>query len=324
MFYAKDEHGNYILASERSINSRAYCPECNAAVLIKRSNRGRYFFVHSRRCTDGGGESDAHLFWKRHIYKCLKEYGAQQEVVLPNQRRADLLVGNTIVEIQFSNIRIQELKARISDYKKLGFHQYWLFKFPRFAKRYLTLAPMMMYIWKDTLFPLLYIDFQSQQLLCIQELQVISRNKALYKAVPITWLQLLTLPRKSTFTSCLQQGWLIERERQLALLHQRHIQHRTVLAKQLYYLKAFGYTVEHFGIAYTGNHLFTVSPFVWQIQLIYMKVIQNAPFDICCDELKKIMIVVDEQVIEQIVLQVLEQFLALIDDARCHAALTKK
>lgn len=316
MFYAKDEHGVYILASEKNVYQHGYCPHCNVELITKCSSRGRYFFVHPRKCTKVGGESDAHVFWKEYVFQQLKSCGAKQEVMIGNQRRADLLVGKTVIEIQFSNISAQSIKRRIDDYVLSGFDQYWIFKLPQKANRHLILTPMMMYIWKETSFPLLYIDFTTKQLCFVKAIQMISKNGAMYIAEHIGWQSLLFLKRvnEPTAMHVLQQKWLYVQKQHRMLFYQTQIYYRSSIAKELYYLQQLGYTIDQFGIAYTGNSVFTVVPFIWQIHLIYIRTIKQYTLDMCCLEMRKMMIVIDAPMLYQLVVQVLERFSVQLDD----------
>lgn len=310
MFYGRNEFDEYVIASQKTVGQEIYCPNCNSKMTTKRSHKGRYFFTHTTQCS--GGEGDAHLFWKDYVAHQLQRYGAKQEVQLENMRRADILVGKIAVEIQLSNIGIKVIKERVNDYFKLGLQQYWIFKMFQRGE-YLTLTPMAMYIWRNTSLPLLYIDFKTKHLVYIQSLQIINKNKAIYEAKQIPWDELLYLKREYVCTSQLQKRWKIERKRYIQQFYKEQIHYRTKLKEELYYLKAYGFTIECFGRAYTANNLFAVSPFVWQIHLVYIKCVKKYTFQMCCDSVKEMMITKHDIIAEQITLQVLEQFLAVTE-----------
>ncbi|MGL4663187.1 MAG: competence protein CoiA family protein [Culicoidibacterales bacterium] len=318
MFYAKNEVGEYVFASENVLNLPLYCPDCQEQVKMRKSKNGRYFFVHRKRCSKSGGESDFHQYWKMYIAKELGSYGARQEVSVSANRRADILVGKTVIEIQFSIICQSVLEERICDYIDLGLKQYWIFKLPRNKGKTLVLTSLAKYIWKHTKIPLLYIDVQRGCLMHVIGVQFISQTRVLYESRSIPWTEIINLerlPENKCVLSILQKRWLIERCKLIPTFQYYQQQNRTRTAKELYYLIGHGYKIEQLGVAYTANCLFTVSPFIWQIRLLYLYLIKCYSVEACCLEMEKLMISGRVENTKVIVEQLLERFLSELVDS---------
>lgn len=316
MFYAKNQKGEYIFADQSAQKFLCYCPECRRLLSLRRSRRGRYFFVHKSRCTGVGGEGDAHIFWKKYIANQLKRYNVREEVKLSNNRRADIFVDKTVIEIQLSLISEAEIKRRIYDYAQLGLQQYWLFRLPSSAKQIIALSPMLLYIWKFTKIPLLCIHFETKQLLHIEQLQFIRKNRALYMCKTLDWKDILKVKRVCIIRKDLQILWSRERQKQLLQFTKQAKLYTTEVIKQLYYISSLGYSIEDFGRPHNANQLFTVSPFVWQIQLIYCFFVLHESTEVCCSKMKLMMQSVEDAVVRGIVDQVLEQFLVSLENKK--------
>lgn len=316
MFYAKDASGSYTYASAECKGGIFYCPDCSVQVRLQCSKKGRYFFVHPKRCCKEGGEGAAHYFWKTYIMVKLASLDAKQEVVLNYNRRADILVDKTIIEIQFSVISRDDIHQRVLDYTKGGYNQYWIFKLPTRSRGVIRLSRMALYIWKETQIPLLYIDFQKRCLIHVHTLQFIHTTQALYMYEVISWENFIYVQRTMRKRSfyLLQQKWKIERMRQLNLFYTHQVRYKTEVAKALYYLSQKGYTIEDFGCGYTGNCLFTVAPFIWQIQLVYLCCMKRCTIEQCCEMMQPMMIVTDIEIIRTVVVQLLERFSVLPPD----------
>lgn len=317
MFYGRKESGEYIFAGEEGYGEKVYCPDCNAPLLMKKSKRGRYFFVHRQKCRKDYGEGSLHHFWKMYIAKQLQQQGAKVEMVLGNQRRADIFFKNIAIELQFSSIRCSELQMRIQDYAKLGIIQYWVFKWPGMKGLILSLSPMEVYIWKETKLPLLYIDQGQKRIIQIIGLQFIRSGKAICQYEYVDWVNVQRIERKQTvdfnIIFNLQQRWRQERKKQVYRFY-KQLNYYQQERKQLYYLSQFGYTVENFGKCYTGNVYFIVSPLIWQIQIVYMYKIKKKTISECAMTLEKVSIIKNSKVMERIVLQVLAQFSVSLED----------
>lgn len=290
-----------------------YCPDCAAPLLLKKSKRGRYFFVHRRSCNKDCGESSAHRFWKRYICQQLKQYKAREEAPT-EKRRVDILAQNRAIEIQFSNIRAETFAQRIEDYDQMGLEQYWLFKFAKGKENTLKLSPMQMYLWKQTKLPLLYIDVQRRVLIHIRTLQFVQRNCALYTYEIILIKNIPLLKQRSSFSDhlILQRKWVQFRRKHMFTFNQNQRLYQTKVGRALYELGRYHYRIEHFGIGYSGNVCFTVSPFVWQIELVHLYLIQNKSREECCLYIKRYMIEESKPLLKSIVEQVLERFLAML------------
>lgn len=310
--------GEYVFASESVLNLPLYCPDCHEQVKVRKSKNNRYFFVHRKRCSRPGGESDLHQYWKMYVAKKLESYGAKQEISVSANRRADILVRNAVIEIQFSLICQSVLEKRIRDYIDLGLKQYWIFKLPRNNDKTLILTSLAKYIWKYTKIPLLYIDVQRGCLVHVIAVQFMSQSKVLYESQIIPWTEIINLERLSENKNLflmLQKRWMIERRKFMPLFQYYQQQNRTQTAKELYYLIGYGYKIEQLGVAYTANCLFTVSPFIWQIHLLYLYLIKCYSVDNCCLKMERLMINDNIENTKVIVEQLLERFLSMHADS---------
>lgn len=311
LFYGRKKDGEFVFASENVMNEEVFCPDCMCPLHVKKSKRGRYFFVHYQKCRKDYGEGSQHYFWKMYILKQLQKYEARPEITLDNCRRADIFFNKTAIELQFSTIRSEDLKDRVNDYSKLKIEQYWIFKLPEKTQLLLKLSPMEMYIWQETDLPLLYLDTKNKQLIHIVSLQFIQRNKAYFHCERVSWKNIIHIRRYRNvdFQTCklLQQKWKHERQRQIIKFNNNY-HYQTQLARRLYYLRAYGYTLEDFGKVYTGNVYFVISPFVWQIQTLYLYKIKKKTISECAVALEKVSVIHKLNLLEQIVEQLLLQF----------------
>ena len=112
-----------------------YCPTCKDEVILKKGKIREDHFAHKPfvDCIYAGGESQKHYKAKRIIYTALNNYRGCTKCDIERQLdgvRPDvsLCIGKTYVaiEIQKSNIDIDEICRRTSQYTKLGIHILWI------------------------------------------------------------------------------------------------------------------------------------------------------------------------------------------------------
>lgn len=311
LFYGQLKNKEYIFASEIANDKEVLCPDCGEELLLKKSNRGRYFFVHINRCRKDYGEGSHHFFWKMFIASRFEREKVQVEAQLANNRRSDLVVDGVAIEIQFSPISCELLATRIADYYFLEMEQRWIFKWPKQQNRdTLKLGPMELYVWQHTDLPLLYIDIATGMVKHVTELQFIRRNVALYVSNILEWEEVVTL-RKSKIVQHdvmkLQTQWLFYRRKRIADFDkQRYF--RTQTAVQIYALGVHDITLCDVGMAYTGNRYFVVSPLEWQVELLYLFHVKKHTTIECCRMMRKKMTLCSEHTARAIVEQVLAQF----------------
>lgn len=178
MFYGINEEGSFEFATATSRGKVIRCPDCGQMIKLCQSRRGRFFFSHISVCSNlSFGEGKRHLFWKRLIAS--HDNSIQVEVPLENGRRADLVIRNIIVELQFSNISTQALKERVLDYEHLCRKQVWIFQndFNHLQNK-IKLSALQRYIWTETKLPLLFFDQKSNKIVEIKHCLFISKYSA--------------------------------------------------------------------------------------------------------------------------------------------------
>ena len=113
MIFAKNEEGEKVEAIPNTIG---FCPSCNERLSAKCGNLKVWHWSHigRRDCDDWyEPETEWHLDWKRLFGK------ENCEVVIP-PHRADIFGNfNVVIELQRSNISIEEIKKREAFYKKM-------------------------------------------------------------------------------------------------------------------------------------------------------------------------------------------------------------
>ena len=102
MYYALNNKGKRICSVEADKNEDYFCPICNENVILRRGDHNAPHFAHIK-------ESD-----------CLDTWN-------DDSHRADILVNNTVIEFQHSNISSEEFEERNAFYISCGFHVVWLF-----------------------------------------------------------------------------------------------------------------------------------------------------------------------------------------------------
>lgn len=116
MLIALDDVQNRIRAIP---GSRALCPECNELVLPKCGSINIWHWAHKANsiCRYGKGVGEWHLG----LQNFALDHGADVEVPFKNKageivRRADIVFGNRVIEIQHSNISQAEIQDRCNFY----------------------------------------------------------------------------------------------------------------------------------------------------------------------------------------------------------------
>jgi competence protein CoiA len=112
------------------------CPFCMENVILKKGKVREHHFAHepNSNCEYGKGESQLHYRVKREIYLALKDHPNCQkceiERVLKGVRPDISLVINSYyvaIEVQKSQISIEEINNRLTCYSNLGIYLLWVF-----------------------------------------------------------------------------------------------------------------------------------------------------------------------------------------------------
>jgi len=112
-----------------------YCPACAGEVILKKGKVREHHFAHKppSDCLFGVGESQLHLRVKREIYTALLNHplcmACELERLFEGVRPdVSFITGKTpvAVEVQQSNISIDEMTRRMVQYAKLGMYVLWV------------------------------------------------------------------------------------------------------------------------------------------------------------------------------------------------------
>lgn len=130
--------GNRIEADIAERGPEYVCPDCKQSVILKRGRIKIAHFAHKppTDCTWAKGETQAHLESKKLFRDSFASRGLRAEVEfivpsLPNDRRADVMVWSpshkqAAIELQHSNIGIEEIEKRAFSYVREGIAQAWI------------------------------------------------------------------------------------------------------------------------------------------------------------------------------------------------------
>ena len=129
MQFAKDENGNRICITEANENGSYFCPFCDAPMIQRRGQVNVPHFAHAkgRLCTDTWKYEDTspwHLAWQENFPRECREVAVINE---HGRHRADVLVGNTVVEFQHSPMSPEEFQERNDFYVASGYRVIWVF-----------------------------------------------------------------------------------------------------------------------------------------------------------------------------------------------------
>ena len=151
MFCALDSCGNRIYADEAIKGEKYTCPICNHPLILRKGEVNIDHFAHepNDECVDDW-EYDMSEWHRRMQNYFPKE---AQEVVVTHQgkkHRADVLIGNAVLEFQHSPITASEFEERNSFFKNAGYRLAWVFDLSDIPEDdlYLSTDKYNMMIWK--------------------------------------------------------------------------------------------------------------------------------------------------------------------------------
>lgn len=114
------------------------CPNCKSPVILKQGRIVIAHFAHKPpvNCDWAQGETLAHLEAKHLFAELFRSRGQRVEIEyvipsVPSFRRADVVVWSkrdrpVVIEVQHTNIGIEEIEARALAYAEAGFTQTWI------------------------------------------------------------------------------------------------------------------------------------------------------------------------------------------------------
>lgn len=136
MLKALDSDGNSIAIDFAVPKTTYFCPICNQPLIQKRGEIRQHHFAHigvhgdnSRNyapCTDGWhyDKTDWHIEWQKRFpvecYERVVSFGGVKHI-------ADILVNDTVIEFQHSNISLDEFDERNEFYTHCGYRVIWVF-----------------------------------------------------------------------------------------------------------------------------------------------------------------------------------------------------
>lgn len=128
-----------VLARDSDKGSTYLCPECRREVTLKKGRKVIHHFAHKppTSCTYATGETAAHMKSKLDFHDHFISLGLPSRVEAPVsfngiRSRADVYVATTkkgipaALEIQHTNISLDEIERRTQNYNKLGVAVGWI------------------------------------------------------------------------------------------------------------------------------------------------------------------------------------------------------
>lgn len=130
MLIARNEENNPIWPGK---GVSGFCPLCNSKVYSKTGDTKAWHFAHKSADCDRWkeSESDWHIQWKTWfgLDNCEKVIG---------DHRADIVVDDTVIEIQNSPMSVDEAIKRESHYISKGHKFIWILNGSRFSKNFIV------------------------------------------------------------------------------------------------------------------------------------------------------------------------------------------
>lgn len=135
MLKAKTINGIFCWARDVEKGNDFFCPECGEKLILKKGVYKVHHFSHfpTSFCEYGRGETIYHLMTKQKIYDILKKDPlvtyVDVEVRLEYCRADILFIKNNkkiAIEVQLSNISIEEISSRTYNYMRMGIAVLWL------------------------------------------------------------------------------------------------------------------------------------------------------------------------------------------------------
>ncbi|MDD3148157.1 MAG: competence protein CoiA family protein [Candidatus Riflebacteria bacterium] len=127
MFFALDENGHRIEAIEANRETQYRCPVCNSTVILRSGLQKVDHFAHTaNECADSWHYDMSE--W--HIAMQSLFPADTREVVVKyrgSTHRADILINNTVIEMQHSPITAEEFNDRNEFFRGLGYRVCWVF-----------------------------------------------------------------------------------------------------------------------------------------------------------------------------------------------------
>lgn len=169
MFYAKDQHGNYISAEKASKQSSYFCPSCLETVVLKQGQLKIAHFAHRKHgCyAFSEGETAEHLAGKKLLASWCYQFHWQVELEAYQEdfrQRPDVLCrfkdGHRLAfEFQCAPLTATAMFQRSAGYQQHNFKYVWILGRRHYPQRNLTQQIAQFIRWHHNLgFYLIYLD----------------------------------------------------------------------------------------------------------------------------------------------------------------------
>lgn len=127
LYIAIDERGARVDICNAEKGGRYFCPICHGSVIVREGKLNIKHFAHKcAECVDDWHYDMSE--WHRHMQGFFPERA--REVVVENggkRHRADVLIGNSVIEFQHSSITASEFSDRNNFFIGLGYRIAWVF-----------------------------------------------------------------------------------------------------------------------------------------------------------------------------------------------------
>ena len=134
MFYALNKNGTRVDAHEATKDENYTCPICHNSVILKKGTVNIDHFAHESNVCEDDWTYDMSTWHKRMQNYFPKE---SQEVVVDykgKKHRADVLIGDVVLEFQFSSITAAEYEERNEFFKSAGYRLAWIFNLSQISE----------------------------------------------------------------------------------------------------------------------------------------------------------------------------------------------
>ena len=124
---ALDENNNKIEIENAELDKTYFCPFCGKKMIVENFKDKGYFFSHPDKCAETWNYDDK-TDWHKHW---LSLFSDNSNVIVKNNNGtthfADILINNTVIELQQSSLKFEEFWERNYFFSSLGYKIIWIF-----------------------------------------------------------------------------------------------------------------------------------------------------------------------------------------------------
>ena len=136
MLKAVDGNGKEISIDDTNDRDKYYCPDCNQELITRKGMKRIHHFAHRKGsivCTDSWNREhvyDYETSWHKHWQDCFPKENREVRLTFGTIRhRGDIVVGNTVLELQHTPITSKPFDERTRYYHSCDCKVIWLFDF---------------------------------------------------------------------------------------------------------------------------------------------------------------------------------------------------